>query len=102
METHDHAMFAGLNASLYTELGGIKPTSPAYRTVTIEPRIPPQLGRVSTSIDTVRGTIASRWTQTAAEVRLAVTIPVGTTATVVLGGSTHTVGSGHWTFSVKK
>jgi alpha-L-rhamnosidase len=102
METHDHAMFAGINASLYTELGGIRPTSPAYRTVTIAPQIPPQLGTVSASIDTVRGKIASRWTQTAAEIRLAVTIPVGATATVVLGGTTHTVGSGHWTFNIKK
>jgi alpha-L-rhamnosidase len=102
METHDHAMFAGINASLYTELGGIKSTSPGYRTVTIAPQIPPQLATVSTSIDTVRGKVASRWTQTAQEIRLAVTIPVGITATVVLGGISHTVGSGHWTFNTKK
>lgn len=102
METHDHAMFAGINASLYTELGGIKATSPSYRTVSIAPQIPPQLGTVSASIETVRGKVASRWTQTADEIRLAVTIPVGTTATVLLGGTSHTVGSGHWTFKVKK
>jgi hypothetical protein len=102
METHDHAMFAGINASLYTELAGIKLTSPAYRTVTIAPQIPPTLASASGTIETVRGRIVSRWTQTDESIRLVVTIPVGTTATVVLGGVSHTVGSGHWSFKTKK
>jgi alpha-L-rhamnosidase len=102
METHDHAMFAGINASLYTELGGIKLTSPAYRTVTIAPEIPASLPRVSAALETVRGRIASEWSQTAHTIKLSVTIPVGTTATVVLAGTTRIVGSGHWTFTARK
>lgn len=115
METHDHAMFAGINASLYTVLGGIKLTSPAYRTVTIAPQIPSSVDHVSTSIDTVRGLIASSWRKTRDGLELTVTIPVNTTATVVVpagpgahihtsahhvGGSTYSVGSGHWTFQM--
>lgn len=30
METHDHAMFAGINATFYTRLAGIQPASPGY------------------------------------------------------------------------
>jgi alpha-L-rhamnosidase len=115
METHDHAMFAGINASLYTELGGIKPTSAGYRTVTIAPHVPAALDHVSTSIDTVRGQVASAWRKTRDGLELTVTIPVNTTATAVVpagpgahidttahlvGGSTYSVGSGRWTFQV--
>ena len=30
MLTHDHAMFGGINTSLYTQLAGITPSSPGY------------------------------------------------------------------------
>lgn len=40
MESHDHAMFAGINASLYTQLGGIQPTGPGYSAVSIAPQVP--------------------------------------------------------------
>jgi len=99
METHDHAMFAGINASFYTVLGGIKSTSPAYRTITIAPQVPAGLDHVSTSIETVRGRVASSWRRTADGVEFTVTIPVNSTATVVLpDGSSHSVGSGTWRF----
>lgn len=122
METHDHAMFAGINASLYTRLGGIQPTGPGYSTVTIAPQIPPGLQRVSAAVDTVRGSVASSWTVTGQQLVLDVTIPVGTVATVRVpnfgqgqatvspaGGATqiaatgtetsYTVGSGTWHFT---
>jgi alpha-L-rhamnosidase len=122
METHDHAMFAGINASLYTDLGGIEPTGPGYGTATIDPQIPSGLRHASASIDSVHGTIATSWTHTGSRLELDVTLPIGTTATVVvprLGDShdkvsaTHgarplnsngveavyAVGSGHWHFT---
>jgi alpha-L-rhamnosidase len=95
METHDHAMFAGINASLYTQLAGIRPTGPGYRTVMVDPQVPDGLGHVSGSIDTVRGTVGSSWTRTGDRFDLKVTVPVGATATVrvPLFGSGH--GDGH-------
>jgi alpha-L-rhamnosidase len=122
METHDHAMFAGINASLYTQLAGIQPTGPGYRTVTIDPQVPGGLQHASASIDTVRGTVATSWTVTGQQFGLDVTIPVGTTATVhvpyfgqgsasvsptsgasLLGSTgteaTYAVGSGSWHFT---
>jgi len=119
MLTHDHAMFAGINASLYTELAGIKPTSAGYQTVTIEPHVPDGLDHVSASIDTVRGEVASSWRKSGKAFHLAVTVPVNATATVyvpLLGAhhstanhgaklvriqgdeAVYTVGSGHWQF----
>lgn len=123
MESHDHAMFAGINASFYTQLGGIQPTGPGYSTVTIAPQIPPGLHHAAASIATVRGRIASSWTNDDDRTILDVTVPVGSTATVHVPhlGRTHvgvqatsgarpqhgghdetvyTVGSGRWRFTV--
>ncbi|MFJ2891089.1 family 78 glycoside hydrolase catalytic domain [Streptomyces sp. NPDC087305] len=123
MESHDHAMFAGINASFYTQLGGIQPTGPGYSTVTIAPQIPPGLHHAAASIATVRGRIASSWTNDDDRTILDVTVPVGSTATVHVPhlGRTHvgvqatsgarpqhgghdetvyTVGSGQWRFTV--
>jgi alpha-L-rhamnosidase len=122
METHDHAMFAGINASLYTQLGGIQPTGPGYSTVTVDPQFPGSLQHAAASIDTPRGTVATSWTRTGDQVVLEVSVPVGTTATVVLQrsgphhpkvtathgarllhsdstGTAYKVGSGHWRFT---
>jgi alpha-L-rhamnosidase len=93
METHDHAMFAGINASLYTQLAGIRPTGPGYRTVTVDPQVPDGLGHVSGSIDTVRGTVGSSWTRTGDRFDLKVTVPVGATATVHVPSFSHGQGS---------
>ena len=119
MLTHDHAMFAGVNTSLYTQLAGIKPASAGYREVTIAPQVPSGLDHASASIDTVRGTVASAWTRSGDGLRLEVTIPVNATATVRvplgpgqgvstpegaerIGDGVFTVGSGHWTFVTGK
>ncbi|MEV4513171.1 alpha-L-rhamnosidase C-terminal domain-containing protein [Dactylosporangium sp. NPDC049525] len=82
METHDHAMFAGINASLYTQLAGIQPANAGYATLTVDPRVPPGLSHVAATIDTVRGPVTSSWTVTGQQITLDVTVPVGATATV--------------------
>ncbi|GLY50323.1 rhamnosidase [Lentzea sp. NBRC 102530] len=123
METHDHAMFAGVNATFYTRLGGITPASPGYAEIGIAPQVPPGLSRVSTSIDTVRGTVGSAWTNHPCRFELTATVPVNATATVVVplfgrervratAGATalakegdaqpFSVGSGTWRFTVDR
>jgi hypothetical protein len=122
MESHDHAMFTGINASLYSQLGGIDPTGPGYETLTIAPQVPPGPQHVSASIDTVRGEVASSWTKDQRAFDLDVTIPVNATAVVSVPlfgqdqnsvtadhhatllhidgeAATYAVGSGHWHFT---
>lgn len=82
METHDHAMFAGINTSLYTVLSGIRPTEPGYRAIAVEPRIPGSLDQVSASQETVRGRVAAGWKKTGDTLRLTVTIPANSRAVV--------------------
>jgi alpha-L-rhamnosidase len=122
MESHDHAMFAGINASFYTDLAGITATAPGYAAISIAPQIPAGLNHVAASISTVRGTVSSAWTRTGRSFQLDVTVPVNTTATVsvpLFGGSANAtratpgatftriengcaeyrIGSGHWRFT---
>jgi alpha-L-rhamnosidase len=95
METHDHAMFAGINAAFYTQFAGITPAAPGYASIAIAPQVPAGLGNVAASIDTVRGLVASEWTQTGCRFDLTVTVPANTTATVTLPtGKRIPVGSG--------
>ncbi|GAA3891764.1 alpha-L-rhamnosidase [Leifsonia kafniensis] len=82
METHDHAMFAGINTSFYTQLAGILPATAGYQTITIDPQVPAGLQHVAASIDTVRGTVSSSWQQTEDGFALDVEVPVNSTATV--------------------
>ncbi|MFD8158538.1 family 78 glycoside hydrolase catalytic domain [Streptomyces malaysiensis] len=123
METHDHAMFAGVNTSLYTVLAGIRPTEPGYREIAVEPRIPASLDQVSAAQETVRGHVASSWKKTGGTLRLTVTIPANSRAVIrvplTTGGHhvqapvearktqvseqavAYRVGSGTWTFTVR-
>jgi hypothetical protein len=82
METHDHAMFSGINASLYTVLGGITPAGPGYAAIDIAPQVPAGLDQACAAIDTVRGKVSSCWTRGARSFGLKVTVPANATATV--------------------
>ncbi len=122
MESHDHAMFTGINASLYTDLAGIDPTDAGYSMLRIAPQVPPGLHQVSASIETIRGEVASSWTTGTHAFDLAVAVPVNATATVAVplfghgessvsadhhatllrvegDAAVYAVGSGHWHFT---
>ncbi|MGW3992432.1 family 78 glycoside hydrolase catalytic domain [Amycolatopsis sp. NPDC004772] len=102
METHDHAMFAGINAAFYTQFAGITPAAPGYASIAIAPQVPPGLRHVAASIDTVRGPVGSEWTQTGCRFDLTVTVPVNATATVTLPtGERIPVGSGTSKFTAR-
>jgi len=82
METHDHAMFAGINASFISRFAGIEPVGPGYSSIRIEPVLPRDLERAGASLHTVRGEVASSWHRNESALRLDVTIPPNSTAEV--------------------
>ncbi|GAB3120572.1 family 78 glycoside hydrolase catalytic domain [Glaciibacter psychrotolerans] len=84
MQTYDHAMFIGPNSSFLTEFGGIRSTTAGYETLTIDPQIPAGLQSATARMETVRGLVSSSWEQSDSDLRLAVTVPVNSRATVVV------------------
>ncbi|MEU6142719.1 family 78 glycoside hydrolase catalytic domain [Streptomyces sp. NPDC047081] len=98
----DHHYRSNVASWFYQSLAGIKPTSTAYETLRVRPYIPSvavnsevpksvddtdlspaTLDHVSSSIDTVRGTVASEWRRRAdGRIDLAVTVPYNTEAEI--------------------
>ncbi|MGW2090642.1 alpha-L-rhamnosidase C-terminal domain-containing protein [Promicromonospora sukumoe] len=55
-----------------------------FRDLTVAPAVTEHLDRASASVRTPYGTVASAWRRTGGRLRLSVTVPVGSTATVRL------------------
>jgi len=96
MNSHNHAMFGSIAGWFYSALAGINPdaAAPGFARVRIEPQMVRDLRWASASIETLRGAVASSWSREGGNVRLEVTIPVGSEAEVripKLGRSSVTV-----------
>lgn len=91
MNSHDHAMFAGIGTSFYTRLGGIRALSPGYGRIAVEPCVPDGLEWAEASLDTVKGRIVSSWRKEGGRLHLAVELPAQTTAVIRLQGEGGTV-----------
>ncbi|MFI5874992.1 family 78 glycoside hydrolase catalytic domain [Streptomyces sp. NPDC051445] len=98
----DHHYRSNVATWFYQSLAGIRPTSAAYETLRIRPRIPSAavnsrvpdstedtdlspatLDHVSASIDTVRGRVSSQWRRRAdGRIDFAVTVPYNTDAEI--------------------
>lgn len=88
MQTHDHAMFSGPDATFFSRLAGIQPGTPGFREIVIRPTFPTALSFVECSRQTSVGKISSHWRRTKGHLVLNVSIPVNTTARVYLPAKT--------------
>lgn len=86
MNSHNHPMFGSVGAWLYEALAGINfdVTQPGYRRIRIEPQVVRDLEFASGSLETVRGRICSAWSRAGDVLRMEITIPVGSTAGIVV------------------
>jgi alpha-L-rhamnosidase len=85
--SRNHHMFGAIAQWFYEGLAGIRPLAPGYGRIEFRPMIPAGLDSVSASIQTVRGTVASRWRRTRSGLELDVTVPAGATARVYVPAS---------------
>jgi alpha-L-rhamnosidase len=78
-----------LDAWFYKELAGIRPDegSPGYQKIIIKPYVPKDLTWVRARLDSIRGRIESSWRKENGVLRLDLTIPANTTATVYVPAS---------------
>ena len=80
----DHYFLGTYEEWFYSHLAGIKKTQNGYETFTVQPHILGDLTYVTCKLNTVRGEIESSWTKTKdGTVTMKVTIPFGSTATVI-------------------
>jgi len=86
--SHNHFMLGQVIEWFYHDLAGIRPvdTAPGFKEFVIAPQIVGDLTWVEASYHSIHGKIASRWERVApgAPVKLKVTVPTNTTATVYL------------------
>jgi alpha-L-rhamnosidase len=101
MHSFDHPMFGSYDAWLYHYLGGISVDEDACGAdkITVKPYIPTDIDFVECSFETLRGKIVSNWVkQNDGSVLYRVEVPPMTTATIIIGDKTHTLGCGEYEF----
>ncbi len=88
-ESHSHPMFGSVTAWFYQGLGGINPdpNNPGFKHSVIKPNIINDLDFVNATYTTVYGKITSNWELINGELKLSVTIPPNTTASVFVPGN---------------
>lgn len=101
MISYNHYASGAVGAFLYSRVAGLEATSAGYKTFRVKPLIGGGLTHAQASTRTPYGTATSSWTLHADNtVTLSVTVPVGTTAQVVMpDGTSYQVGSGTHSFT---
>src|ERR1035437_5131179 len=82
MNSFNHYAFGSVGEYLYSVVGGIKPTSPGYKTILIQPVPGTGLTWANTSYNSARGLITTAWTNTGNTFNLDTMIPPNTTARI--------------------
>ena len=77
-----HNCYNGIESWFYQALGGIIPTQPGYKRMSINPQTPKGISWVEVSEETPYGTLYVRWEQNEDKRIMKVTIPVGITADI--------------------
>ena len=105
-EFHDaslnHVFMGDVSAWMYNTLAGINLDAehPGFGHIIIRPHFIDQLDWVSGSYQSVRGLIRSEWKREKGRIKLTVTIPANTTATIH-ADKVYTVGSGTYHYMIK-
>lgn len=86
-----HNCYNGIGSWFYQALGGIIPTQPGYRRVTIRPQTPGSLSWTEVCEETPYGPLQVRWEKRRHGYRMRVSIPVGITADI--SGRSYTNGT---------
>jgi len=84
MNSFNHYSLGSCGEYLFGAVGGIRPASPGYKTIRVAPVIRDGLTWANTSYDSIHGRIATAWKRDGESLKLDVTIPANTTATVCL------------------
>jgi alpha-L-rhamnosidase len=84
MNSFNHYSLGSCGEYLFGGVAGIRPASPGYKTIRIEPIIRPGLTWAKASYESINGKIATAWKRDGARLTLEVMVPANTTATVIM------------------
>ena len=99
MNSHDHPMYGAVGEWFYRYLVGIKPGTDGWQSFCVQPCIPEKLLYAEAGVDTPFGMIYVKWQKQLGSTDVLVSVPFGTTATVILPwGEKIIVGSGYHSF----
>ncbi len=82
MNSLSHYAHGAVGSFIFGNVGGIRPETPGYQRILIQPVIRPGLTWAKTSYDSIQGRIATAWKVDDGKLNLEVTIPANATATV--------------------
>ncbi|MCR1784292.1 family 78 glycoside hydrolase catalytic domain [Nocardioides carbamazepini] len=84
MNSFNHYAYGAVGDWMYQHIGGISALEPGYRRFRVAPAVDGALTDARGELDSVYGTITTDWERQGDDLRLAVDVPVNTTAEVVL------------------
>jgi alpha-L-rhamnosidase len=84
MNSFNHYSLGSCGEYLFGYIGGIRPASPGFKTILIDPVIRPGLTWANTSFDSTHGQITTAWKVKGNHLTLEIVVPANTTATVCL------------------
>jgi alpha-L-rhamnosidase len=101
MTSFNHYALGAVADWMHRRVAGLAPGSPGYRSIVINPLPTSQLTRAAARHLTPYGEVRVAWERSGGSLRLAATVPVGSTATVQLPGSAEPIevrhGDHEWT-----
>jgi alpha-L-rhamnosidase len=86
MNSFNHYSLGSCGEYLFSGIGGIRPASPGFKTILIDPVIRSGLAWANTRYDSVKGPITTSWKLDGKRLTLKVAVPGNTTATVCVPG----------------
>ena len=94
--SYNHVFFGDVNAWLINDLAGINydPEAPGFSHFILKPHFVRGLDRVEASYRSVAGEILSEWERRGKRILLSVTVPAGTSASLILEEGTKELKSG--------
>jgi alpha-L-rhamnosidase len=82
MNSFNHYSLGSCGEYLFGGIGGIRPASPGFKDILIDPVVGTGLTWADTRYDSINGTIATSWKLDGTSLQLKVVVPANTTATV--------------------
>lgn len=97
MTSFNHYALGAVADWMHRRVAGLAPGDAGYRTIVVDPLPTARLTKASARHVTPYGEAAVAWSRADGQLKLSVTVPVGSTATVHVPGATDAVSVGHGT-----